>query len=475
MTRAAAAANPSASVRKRPSSARTAPTPATASTASTSHGSPPYAASVAAISGGTRPYNVVLGHTLDVLRTLPNNAIHCIITSPPYFGLRGYKLTDAVFGGDAGHAHSFFQTTIQSSKPRYDGNHGLRKLDVFDSGLTGADSGAACSCGAWRGVLGLEPNPALYIDHLVEICRELRRVLRPDGTFWLNLGDSYAHLPYEPWGLKPKDLMGIPHRVFFALQKDGWYGRQDEIWHKSVPAPDDVQDRSTRAHEYVFQLAKSPAYYYDQIAAYEPNKTYKGRANPNYMQMRTTDLRGLKTPLWVLKHQGHRRRSVQYLHQEYHHAPDGRVHSATFPKTLVELCLLRGSSNAGCCPHCGAQLERTIEPGINLAAVRRQKRAEQEAKGIKARGPAVDQKLYDSLHEQHPDIDRGFLPRCGCFAQPAFPSLVLDPFNGSGTTGYVALALGRRYLGIELNPEYAADSRVRLDGVIAGRREGGEL
>jgi hypothetical protein len=160
-------------------------------------------------------------------------------------------------------------------------------------------SGLCRSCGAWRGTLGLEPTPELYVAHMVEVFREVRRVLRKDGVCWLNLGDSYfgdsptrkrsAEAFSETWdlaqtasrgglrrsaasvnGLKPKDLVGIPWRVAFALQADGWWLRSDIIWSKPNPMPESVQDRPTRAHEYVFLLSRSERYYYDGIAIREP-------------------------------------------------------------------------------------------------------------------------------------------------------------------------------------------------------------
>jgi DNA modification methylase len=154
------------------------------------------------------------------------------------------------------------------------------------------------SCGAWRGSLGLEPTPELYVRHIVEVMREVRRVLRKDGTLWLNLGDSYAGswgnkghrretkrlnrfdvIPPEispptarpaNYGLKPKDLVGIPWRVAFALQADGWWLRSDIIWHKVNPMPESVRDRPTRSHEFLFLLTKSRRYFFDQEAVREP-------------------------------------------------------------------------------------------------------------------------------------------------------------------------------------------------------------
>lgn len=194
---------------------------------------------------------ILQGDCLEVLRTLPAGSVHCCVTSPPYWGLRDY----------------------------------------------GVD-----------GQLGLEKTPEEYVSRMVEVFAEVRRVLRDDGTLWLNLGDSYAGQGGEQAGgnrellhmngtqkrmlsipvgsgLKPKVLVGIPWRVAFALQADGWYLRQDIIWHKPNPMPESVTDRCTKAHEYIFLLSKSAKYYFNQEAVLEPavrpegagNKTHKGK------------------------------------------------------------------------------------------------------------------------------------------------------------------------------------------------------
>lgn len=186
------------------------------------------------------------GHVLNVLPTLPERSVQCVLTSPPYWGLRKYAGEQEVVWPDG-----------------------------------------------WKGALGLEPTPALYVQHLVGIFRALRRVLRDDGTVWLNLGDSYngsggaggdynegglkEGQPRYPGrkvgGLKPKDLVGIPWRVAFALQEDGWWLRSDIIWAKPNPMPESVTDRPTRSHEYIFLLTKAARYYYDAEAVKESSIT----------------------------------------------------------------------------------------------------------------------------------------------------------------------------------------------------------
>jgi len=218
---------------------------------------------------------ILEGHVLDVLATLADESVHCVVTSPPYYGLRDYDLPPQVWGGDP---------------------HCTACQDI--------DAGAFCRhCGAWRGDLGLEPSPELYIEHLLAVFREVWRVLRADGTLWLNIADSYcsrgsasgalaatglrsparAHLARpeqgkpaiarrrRSWGeAKNKDLFLIPPRLALELRAAGWYVRKDNIVHKRNPIPESVEDRTTSAHEYVFHLSKSETYWYDAAAIREP-------------------------------------------------------------------------------------------------------------------------------------------------------------------------------------------------------------
>jgi DNA modification methylase len=316
------------------------------------------------------------GDCREILRALPDASVHCCVTSPPYFGLRDYGVA---------------------------------------------------------GQIGLEPMPDEYVAQMVAVFREVRRVLRDDGTLWLNLGDSYAAstkgssgvgknatnkgtlLADRSWqvppGLKPKDLIGIPWRVAFALQADGWWLRQDIIWSKPNPMPESVIDRCTKAHEYIFMLSKSARYYYDQEAIKEPaiyygltNQDDSGFKNPeSFNGKHTNGYRSSKPD----KQRGHGRRhdgfngrwdAMEKAQQcsgmrnkrsvwEVATQPYSEAHFATFPPALIEPCILAG------CPKGGT---------------------------------------------------------------------VLDPFGGAGTTGMVADRLQRNAILIELNSDYAEMARERL-------------
>lgn len=306
---------------------------------------------------------ILVGDVRDGLATLPAASVHCVVTSPPYWGLRDYGVS---------------------------------------------------------GQLGLESSPDEYVSSLVEVFRDVRRVLRDDGTCWLNLGDSYAQNGTA--GLRSKDLCGIPWRVAFALQADGWLLRQDIIWQKPSPMPESMKDRCTKAHEYIFLLAKQPRYFFDWVALRE---------------------RGLADKRIV-------RRSVWRISP----APYPEAHFATFPPELPRLCITAGTSELGVCSACGAQAVRRIE--------RRRLYCERKNNYVKRTGAKGTGNCISGCVDGVDIQTVGWDTPCSCGA-PLTKATVLDPFLGSGTTAAVALSLGRAAIGCELNPEYAtmAENRIR--------------
>jgi DNA modification methylase len=331
---------------------------------------------------GAHMITIRKGDCRDVLRALPSESVHCAVTSPPYFGLRDYGVA---------------------------------------------------------GQIGLEPNIDDYSATMVDVFRQIHRALRKDGTLWLNLGDSYAtgtSSPRNPtttgehgyWenpaikhringaadGLKAKDLVGIPWRIAFALQADGWYLRQDIIWSKPNPMPESVRDRCTKAHEYLFLLSKSERYYFDQSAIAEemaessierlsqPNLEIQGGSQrvpgkTNGPMKAVGSLHMGETPRndgerWRLADGGVAPRGTRNKRSVWEVAtqPFSGAHFATFPPALIEPCIKAGCQEGG---------------------------------------------------------------------------TVLDPFAGAGTTGLVADRLGRNAILIELNPDYAAmiERRISAD------------
>jgi len=296
---------------------------------------------------------ILVGDVRERLKELPDESVHCCVTSPPYFGLRDYGVA---------------------------------------------------------GQIGLETTPDAYIAELVAVFAEVRRVLRKDGTLWLNLGDSYAanrgyqvsqskHQAHDygtsnaskvPDGFKQKDLLMVPARVALALQADGWWLRSDIIWHKPNPMPESVTDRPTSAHEHIFLLAKSQTYYFDADAVKEPDVAGHKSGN-GYARVDTKNV-GVRLSYGGRGQEeqwepggGRNIRNVWTIATQ----PYSGAHFATFPPALIEPCIKAG------CPIGGT---------------------------------------------------------------------VLDPFGGAGTTGLVADRLGRDAILIELNPDYAEIARKRISG-----------
>jgi DNA modification methylase len=325
-------------------------------------------------------------------------------------------------------------------------------------------------CGAWYGELGLEPTPEEYVANMVAVFREVKRVLRKDGTVWLNLGDSYnagregghaggpsgiSRPEIAPQrsggnapGLKPKDLCGIPWRVAFALQADGWWLRSDIIWSKPNPMPESVTDRPTKAHEYLFLLTKSARYYYDADAVREDSLDLHGGGQPRY-SIKTTKAYKAGTNEFIdyERGSGRNRRTVWHIAT----APYSGAHFATYPPALVEPCIQAGTSERGCCPECGSPWERVVDSHIEHTQQIHNSKYDPDT-GWAETGWKAGRKHTTTL---------GWRPTCEHDAEPV-PATVFDPFAGSGTTLQVARALGRSGVGLDLSLEYLHLARQRL-------------
>ena len=368
------------------------------------------------------PITIQTGDAVALLRAMPADSVHCVVTSPPYWGLRDYGTPPQIWGGDPD----------------------------------------------WRGSLGLEPTYQLYIDHLVAVLREVRRVLRPDGTLWLVIGDCYASgsggdrsiagdgrkdpgkamARSRVANLKPKDLVGIPWRVAFALQEDGWWLRRDNIWSKPNPMPESTKDRCTSAHEYVFHLTKSARYYFDHEAIKEPAS---GR-DPGNKGHAYASMGGTKAGLAAIGPVSSRhKRSVWTIAT----SPFPEAHFATFPPALVEPCILAGTSERGVCPGCGAPWTRVTKKGGINSSGGRGKRYHEARMDVRE---LTENRMAMTARDT---VTIGWRPTCSCAAGAPIPATVLDPFLGAGTTALVADRLGRDCIGLELSPAYAAMARRR--------------
>jgi DNA modification methylase len=446
---------------------------------------------------------ILQGHVLNVLRALPDESVHCVVTSPPYWGLRTYGTEAQGWGGEASCAHSWETTTIPSGNGQVSHPMVGGTLNAASATRSPRTSLSCRSCGAWKGELGLEPTPELYVEHLADVFDEVRRVLRSDGTLWLNLGDTYCTHPAgltgaKRWkastlevrdrtgaeqagaidkrtpGLKEKDLVGIPWRVAFELRHRGWWLRSDLIWSKKNPMPEPTRDRPTRSHEYVFLLTKSRRYFYDAEAVREPlgasslrrlrHHLPNPRDNPEYRSkhpkgdFRRFPMLGNTDP------KGRNLRSVWQIATR----PYPGAHFATFPEALPEICIRAGTSQKGACASCGtpyAHVVRAEGGGIGHDWHPVKSLAMGRGQGIAAPG------IHDGTYRR---VDLGFRKVCSCETRRVVPCLVLDPFMGSGTVLAVARWLRRRSVGIDLNPEYGALARERIGLVAVAAGEVGE-
>ncbi|HEY7061750.1 MAG TPA: site-specific DNA-methyltransferase [Chloroflexota bacterium] len=351
----------------------------------------------------------------------------------------------------------------------------------------------------WRGELGSEPDPWLYVAHLVEVFREVKRVLHPSGTLWLSMGSgSYAsHDPggyrvgeflnpggrppvkgqarnragsYRSGGFKPKDLVLTPFFVAEALRVDGWYLRSDIAWVKSSAMPESVGDRPTTVWEHVFLLSKARTYYYDQEAV-RVSSTGQNGAAANFA--RTTKDHVLPGQS-VAQHRLDRAPSADTGGANLRNAwvvgpePLDLEHYAAFPSAIPARALLAGTSAHGVCAACGAPWRRVRHPTPAYESVLVQGRTEadwyprQDTTTARADG-LKHGKPNGGIHAEYETV--GWIPTCRCpDPGPPIPALVLDPFAGSGTTILAALRHGRRAIGLELNPSYVAMATRRIIG-----------
>ena len=350
---------------------------------------------------------------------LSDQSVHCVITSPPYWALRDYDVD---------------------------------------------------------GQLGLEPTPETYIETMIDVFREIWRVLRDDGTLWLNLGDTYAN--DTKWGGKsgninytsvrggydhcrsrrqsgrrPKSLIGIPWMVALALQQDGWILRSDIIWHKSNCMPESVTDRPTKAHEYVFLLTKQPHYYYDAAAIREVS--VRGWAGGKFDTDRQAASKSkMLSPVGAsqrIETTGRNKRSVWDVPT----AGVKEAHFATFPPKLIEPMILAGTSAYGVCADCGTPwrriTEKTFHPQPDVSPARR-------VKGANGQKPMAPENRWEGTPRGSNRIDTtGWNATCDCDCPEVVPATILDPFVGSGTTIMVARQKSRRGIGIDLSYPYISE------------------
>jgi DNA modification methylase len=365
---------------------------------------------------GMRIYH---GDWLKVLKKLPEKSVHCVTTSPPYWGLRDY-------GND-------------------------KSLE-----------------------LGCEKTPKEYVERMVQGFQQIYRVLRDDGCVWLNLGDTYnggspggvSKIQNSNKGsfgakrnkitLKSGNLVGIPWMVAFALQADGWILRQDIIWNKPAPTPEPVRSRCTKAHEYIFLLTKSMKYFFDPEPIREavvPGFSGRARFPPHGDHVKAEGHKAHREQYYAEVCGANKRDVWTVASQGYADA-----HFATYPMKLIEPCILAGTSEKGCCPECG-------KPWIRITEKTKLKR-KRPREFVKRTGQAGTGNKCNNTVAGTSSKTIGWQPTCDCNAGDPVPCTVLDPFLGSGTTLLVASKHFRYGVGIELSEEYIELAKKRIGSEI---------
>jgi DNA modification methylase len=428
------------------------------------------------------------GDVTEVLRTLATESVQCVVTSPPYWGLRDYG-TATWDGGDPDCKH--VAHTIRTGL-------GLAALgERFRGGgheqgeVTEIQYRDVCAqCGAVRvdQQIGLEKTPEEYVDKMVAVFGEVRRVLRKDGTCWMNMGDCYASgaiggskigikntlqtcspsgyhtLPKTenlvavprsvPCGMKPKDLVGMPWMLAFALRADGWYLRQDIIWEKPNPMPESVHDRCTKSHEYLFLLTKSPRYFFDQAAISEPvtgNAHSRGTGVNPKAKWKTPD--GWDTSTGNGGHGSFHKegREDGFVGYQPKLRPLGEKGSQADPDEV------RSARGAAFGRGAGWREAGHIKQNESFSAAVKDL---VETRNKRSVWTIATQAFPEAHFATYPEK---LVEPC-VLAGSKEGDTVLDPFAGSGTTGVVALRYGRNFIGIELNAEYAEMARRRIEG-----------
>jgi len=429
-------------------------------------------------------YNqIIQGDSLPILKTLPDESVNCCVTSPPYWGLRDYGIEPVIWDGVEDCEHDFSIET-KAGDIRFRGINSIVGSERNPEVWKGNGKGNFCSkCGAWRGSLGLEPTFELYIKHLCDIFDEVKRVLRKDGTAFVNLGDSYGGTGtgqekspnkyketdgqyYEQAnarniknastkGVYDKCLMLIPQRFAIEMVNRGWICRNTIIWHKSNCMPSSAKDRFTVDFEYVYFFVKSKKYWFEQ--AFEEQhpdgrkKTYKKdgiKINPD-------------NPFYTTGHErwgnpnGRNKRAVWSINTK----PFPEAHFAVYPEALIEPMI-----QAGCpkyiCKKCGNAREKIMENHREETRPGNYSKYTDDCYVNSKRPEGLKKRVINN------PIEIG-LTDCHCNA--GFEGgIVLDPFMGAGTTAVVAKKQGKQYLGIELKQEYIdmADKRIKAVGEL---------
>jgi len=383
-------------------------------------------------------WEIKVGNALDVLREMPSRSVDCCVTSPPYWSLREYPVNPLIWGGKKDCRHKWVKHLRPAANGKINGVANGWKKGANTATRTALLSQFCEKCRAWRGQLGLEPTPEMYRSHLVQIFRQVRRILKPGCTLWLNLGDTwysragsgkrlggthpehsithyrklledsstYPVIPPNRMpianGLKPKDLVGVPWLVAFALRESGWWLRFEIIWSKPNGVAKVAADRPAGIHETIFLLANGRHYFYDELANLEPN-------SPVERQRRQREKNQAQAKVYKTK----------------------RDHGQFFP------------------------------PGATSFHTRLDKRIELSVSGVRRRRSIWEIAVTPWKGEHSSVFPIKLADICIQCGAPE-GGTVLDPFCGTGTVGVAALRKGRNFIGIDLDPHSAAVARERI-------------
>ena len=424
-------------------------------------------------------YTLLSGHVIDKLKEIPEKSVQLVVSSPPYHGLRKYQ-TEPQIWGDLNTCHHEWSEAKRRQKGGVGENKGLDNSDEFreerDTKSQIIDQGCTCTkCGVWKGEFGSNivtdclawarkeaSCGQCYVCCTRLIFTEIKRVLRDDGCVFWNLGDTYA---------SDKNLEGVPWRVALAVQSDGWILRRDLIWGKSVSfcdsytgscMPESVVDRPTSSFEYIFMFTKQKDYYYDNMAVREKfTDTSLSRPSQNVSAQDGSHRgNGGQTVMKAFRDEdsGRNLRSVWIVQP----AKYKEAHFATYPIELIDPIIKLVTSEKGCCSKCGVPWERITESNRD-SGPKPQKINKSEQPDHIRHG-----KGNSTLQTTTTTTTIGWESSCEC-NEDVIPCLVLDPFNGSGTSGIASLNNGRRYIGIDLNESYIqlAHKRIQDEAILA--------
>jgi DNA modification methylase len=440
-----------------------------------------------------RVNKILCGDALEILKGLPSKFVDMAMTSPPYWGLRNYGgETCKIWDGDIGCKHEWVESSVNYSQP----HHGIGSKTMGIPCVTrealnkpNPKSAFCHKCRAWYGQLGLEPLPDMYVKHLLQIFRELKRILKPTGSFYLNMGDTYAGsrcgshdyrtdkcknftgreqynnkynkpAPQASAQIPRKSLCMIPERVALAMVSDGWILRNKIIWHKPNPMPSSVKDRLGNTWEYLFHFVKRQKYYYNLDAIREPHKTaslertkrkWNGHREPgaSWQGMDISKMCHLngKNPGDIFK----------IATKAFPEA-----HFAVYPEKLCE-APIKAACPEHVCKKCGQPKRQVLKtkPNPNAFNIRVRDVKKGRIKFEDRKASEIEVKQYQE--KKYQSRPREVVIAKGCKCNSGFKSgIVLDPFCGAGTTCLVAKKLERRFIGIDIRETYCRMARKRL-------------